>query len=349
MTILEMRRWLDWADFGARIAFFAIAPFVVFVLAAFFPVGATLVNLGLCLAVVAFADVARAANKRVPLLSTVLTGPLDFERYYRNHPPKPFAYYIFYPLLFPYWLSNDVARREFLLYKTINLLSLAMLVGTTVYEYFVYFRPELGVRECLIVLFVTALFELVVVMTMLMPLATSLMKYRLASRRRRLVTLVVVGACSVAVAIFAIEKRRDPVVSWAARERVLLRTKADKAHARVATIAAAKAAWAAIPKHTGDIDADGKVEGEPLEAARTALKKFYKADEAQAFDGWVSHSQKGNSGVLVLYVESRGKKKPPIFIALDRSGKEVRDPKKLPKGALDGMKLAADDVLALEL
>jgi len=344
-----MRRWLDWADFGARIVFFAVAPFFVFVMAAFFPVSATLVNLGLCLGVVAFADVVRAGSKRFPIVSKVLTGPLDFERYYRNHPPKPFAYYIFYPLLFPYWLSNDSARREFLLYKTVNLLSLGLLVGTTVYEYFVYFRPQLGVRECLIILFVTALFELVVVMTMLMPLATSLIKYRLASHRARLVTLVVVGACSVALAIVAIEKRRDPVVSWSARERVLLRTKADKAHARAATISAAKAAWAAIPKHETDIDADGKVEGEPLEAARAALAKFYKADEAQAFDGWVSHTKRGNPGVLVLYVESRGKKKPPIFVALERSGKEVRDPKKLPKGALDGMKLAADDVLALEL
>ena len=344
-----MRRWLDWADFGARIVFFAVAPFVVFVMAAFFPVTATLVNLGLCLGVVAFADVVRAANRKLPILSKVLTGPLDFERYYRNHPPKPFAYYIFYPLLFPYWLSNDSARREFLLYKTVNILSLGLLVGTTVYEYFVYFRPELGVRECVIILFVTALFEIVVVMTMLMPLATSLIKYRLASHRGRLVTLVLVGAFSVALAIFAIEKRRDPVVSWAARERVLLRTKADKNHARAATISAAKAAWAAIPKHKADIDADGKVEGEPLEAARTALGKFYKPDEAQAFDGWVSHEKKGNPGVLVLYVESRGKKKPPIFVALERSGKEVRDPKKLPKGALAGMKLAADDVLAPEL
>jgi hypothetical protein len=348
-----MRRWLDWADFGARIVFFAVAPFFVFVMAAFFPVTATLVNLGMCLAVVAFADVVRAANRKLPILSTVLTGPLDFERYYRNHPPRPFAYYIFYPLLFPYWLSNDSARREFLLYKTVNLLSLGLLVGTTVYEYFVYFRPQLGVRECLLVLFVTALFEIAVVMTMLMPLATSLIKYRLASHRGRLVTLVIVGACSVALAIFAIERRRDPVVSWAARERVLLRTKADKGHARAATISAAKAAWAAIPKHTGDvaspIDPDGKVEGEPLAAAHKALEKFYKPDEAQAFDGWVSHAKKGNPGILVLYVESRGKKRPPIFIAIDRSGKEVHDPKKLPKGALDGMKLAADDVLALEL
>lgn len=344
-----MRRYLDLADFGARIAFFAVAPFVVFILAAVFPVTATLVNLGLCLAVVVFADVVRQAQARFPLLGKVLTGPLDFERYYRNHRPKPFAYYIFYPLLFPYWLSNDSARREFLLYKTINLVSLGMLVATTVYEYFAYFRPQLGIAECLLVLFVTALFELVTVMVMLMPLATSLVKYRLAGHRRRLVTLAVVGACSVALAIVVIERRRDPVVSWAARERVVLRTKADKGHARAAHVAAAKAAWAALPKHKEDIDEDGKLVGSALEAARESLQKFYKADEAQAFDGWVSHTKKGAPGVLVLYVERRGKKRPPIFVALEHSGKEVRDPKKLPKGALDGMKLAADDLIALEL
>src|SRR5205085_299009 len=179
-----MRRWLDWADFGARVVFFAIAPFMVFVMAAVFPVTATLVNLGVCLAAVAFADVARAAESRKsffwPVVSKVLTGPLEFERYYRHHKPRPFAYYIFYPLLFPYWLSNDSARREFLLYKTVNILSLVFLVGTTVYDYFEYFQPQLGLRACLLVLLVTAVFEIVTVMVMLMPLATSLIKYRLA-------------------------------------------------------------------------------------------------------------------------------------------------------------------------
>jgi len=344
-----MRRVLELLDYGARIAFFAIAPFMVFITAAVFPVTATLVNLGLCLGVVAFADVVRSAQKRVPLLSAFLTGPLEFERYYRSHAPKPFAYYIFYPLLFPYWLSNDSARREFLLYKTVNIVSLGMLVGTTIYEYFAYFRPQLGIAECLLVLFVTALFEIVTVMVMLMPLATSLVKYRLAGHRGRLTTLAVVGVLSVCVAIVVIERRRDPVVSWAARERVILRTKADKGHARAAHLAAAKAAWAAIPKHKDDIEEDGKIVGEALDAARASLKKFYKADEAQAFDGWVSHAKHGAPGVLVLYVEGRGKKKPPIFVALERSGKEVRDPRKLPKGALDGMKLAADDIIALDL
>jgi hypothetical protein len=342
-----MRRSLDLADFAARIVFFAVAPFAVFVMAAVFPVTPTLVNLGLCLAVVTFTDLVRNAKKRVPLLSPVLTGPLEFERYYRLHPPKPFAYYIFFPLLFPYWLAVDSARREFLLYKTLNLVSFVLLGVTAVYGYFAYFRPELGIRECLLVLSVTAFFEVVTVMVMLMPLATSIVKYRLEAKRQRLVVLLVVGAVSVALAIVAISARRDPVVSWAARERVILRTKKDKTHARAAQIAATKSAWAAIPKKNAEaVDADGKVGGEALARARTALQKFYKSDEAQTFDAWVSHGTKKSSEVLILYVEASGKR-PSMFVALDRAGHETRDPKLLPKGALAAMKLAADGI-ALE-
>ncbi len=44
------------------------------------------------------------------------------------------------------------------------------------------------------------------------------------------------------------------------------------------------------------IEQDGKVVGDAIDAARVALKKFYKEDEAQAFDGWVSHGQNGAPG-----------------------------------------------------
>jgi hypothetical protein len=339
-----MRRWLDAVDFAARVIFFAVAPFIVFVLASIFPVAATLVNIGLCLVVYVFADVARNAQGRIPLLNTILGGPLEFERYYRNHPPKPFAYYIFFPFLFPYWLAVDHARREFLLYKTVNILSITMLVATAAYGYFAYYRPELGVKEWLTIFVVTGLIEIVVVMVILMPLATSFVKYRLAGQRSRLVVLVAVGLLSVAVAVTALLKRRDPVVSWAARERVVMRTKASKTRARAAQLAATRAAWKSITKHKDDVEKDGKISGEPMDAAREALKKFYKDDEAQAFDAWASH---GTSGVLVLYVEAR-RKRPAVFMAVDRAGKEIRDAKKLPKGALDAMKLAADG-LTLEL
>jgi len=215
-----------------------------------------------------------------------------------------------------------------------------------VYEYFAYFRPELGIRECLHVLFVSAILELLCVMFLLMPLATSLVKYRLSGQRSRMWVLVGVGALSVVLAIVGVHQRRDPVVSWAARERVLLRTKASKARARATQVAAVKHAWLVLAKHyREDLDKDGKVEGEAMEGAREALRAFYKGDEALAFDAWVSHPKKDVKGsdLLVLYVEARGKR-PPMFVALDKAGHEVRSLKALPHGALAGMKVASDGI-----
>lgn len=331
------------ADFAARLAFFAIVPFMVLVLAALFPVAMTLVELGVCVLAVLFANVLRSASRKWPVLERVLGGPMKFERYYRLHRPKPFAYYIFFPLLFPYWLTVDDARREFLLYKEVNLATLAFVLLGAVYQYFVYYRPQLGIGAVAHVMIVTIVLEIVVVMVMLMPLATSIVRYRLEGQRRKLVALFVVGGLSTLVALVGLVHRRDPVVSWAARERLVLRTEADTAGARKSQHDAAKAAWAAIAKHRTDVDTDGKIVGEPIESARKALGKFYKKDEAEAFDAWLTRNAK--TEILVLYVETKGKHRPTIFYALDRGGHEVRDPKKLPKGALHAMKLAADGLV----
>ncbi len=341
-----MRRWLDLADFASRVAFFAIVPFIVLVIAAIFPVTMTIVNLGVCVMAVIFANVIRSAERRWPVLNRVFGGVMKFEQYYRLHPPKPFAYYIFYPLLFPYWLTVDHARREFVLYKAINLATLAFVLAGAGYQYFVYYRPELGIAACLHIMLVTLLLELLVVTVMLMPLATSIVRYRLAGQRNRLIALLVVGGLSTTFAAVGLLAKRDPVVSWAARERLLLRTQANKPRARVAQLAGAKAAWAALPhrsRDSEDVDTDGKVLGEPALHAREALKKFYKDDEAQAFDVWLTRTKK--SELLVLYVETKNKKRPAIFVATDRAGHEIKNPKALPKGALDAMKLAADGLV----
>ncbi len=339
----SMRRLFDLADFGSRLLFFAVVPFLVLVIAAIFPVTMTIVNLGICVVAVIFANVIRSAEQRWPVLERVFGGVMKFEQYYRLHPPKPFAYYIFYPLLFPYWLAVDHARREFVLYKAVNLATLAFVLAGATYQYFVYYRPELGVAACVHIMIVTLVLELLVVMVMLMPLATSIVRYRLAGQRDRLVALLVVGALSTTVAGVGLLAKRDPVVSWAARERLVLRTQANKSRARIAQLAGAKAAWAALPAHRDDVDTDGKVLGEPAEHARAALKKFYKDDEAQAFDVWLTRSKK--SELLVLYVETKNKKRPAIFVATDRAGHEIKNPKQLPKGALAAMKLAADGLV----
>ncbi len=69
----------------------------------------------------------------------------------------------------------------------------------------------------------------------------------MTGHRGRLIVLGVVGIVSVALAIGVTVHRRDPVVSWAAHERLLMRTKADKTHARIAQVASqTKAAWKAL-------------------------------------------------------------------------------------------------------
>lgn len=47
-----------------------------------------------------------------------------------------------------------------------------------------------------------------------------------------------------------------------------------------------RAALVALRKQPLAVDEDGKVEGEPLELAHKAMKKFYKSDEVNAFDLW---------------------------------------------------------------
>jgi len=87
------------------------------------------------------------------------------------------------------------------------------------------------------------------------------------------------------------------------------------------------------------LEGDGKVEGQPLAAARAVLEPFYKHDEAYAFDLWAAPRK--HPRILVLYFEAR-RRKPPIWVAIGGDGSEIRDRAGLPAGALHEMRKAAD-------
>jgi hypothetical protein len=99
-------------------------------------------------------------------------------------------------------------------------------------------------------------------------------------------------------------------------------------------MSALRAAWKELPKDRQDVDSDGKIEGEVLDAAHTALGPFYKNDEAHAFDLW--YSRRGKSALMVVYFEARGAH-DPIWLGMDRAGAVVHDVKQLPHGALNAM------------
>jgi len=151
--------------------------------------------------------------------------------------------------------------------------------------------------------------------------------------------VLLAGLLSTALALAYVGNRRDPIVSYATRERVRLRTaRAPKNAHRALRRALTTALQQAVS--TRDLEGDGKVTGAALDRARTALETFYKHDEAFAFDLWASPLR--NPHTLVIYFEARPHK-PPIWVALTRSGEEIHSASALPHGAFSAMRHAAGE------
>lgn len=324
-------------DFALRLVFFAAAPFLLVFAAALFPITGALVQITLALVVYFVAEAVRDLAAKSRLTRIVLGPQLAFEAHYREHPPRPFLYYVFYPLLFPYWLAVRPARREFLLYKGYTIASFLLLVGSMAFQYYRNFPPELGARQFAPIALGTLAAEAIVVLMFLMPITTTVVHFHLGRAPRRLAALLLVGLVSISFAVIRLERRRDPIVSYATRTRVGLRTVAKPHDADKALITALRAAWAALLTAKGDVDSDGKVEGHVLDVAHEALTGFYRPDEACAFDLW--YTKKGTGAMLVVYFEARRGHRP-IWVAMDQSHVVTHDATKLPKGAFAAMERA---------
>lgn len=326
-------------DFAFRLAFFALAPFAIVVVAELFPVRGALIDVGLALLVFVASEAVRAWSSRSRLLGWLLSEALAFEAYYRERLPRRFAYYVFYPLLFPYWLLVRDARREFLMYRSYTLFGLLLLLGSLAWQYVSAWAPELGFRAYLPFVLLSLFVETMLVLSLLMPIATTVVWYHASFRRRRLVIVLLVGLASTVLSLAYVARRREAVVSYATRERVRLRTAAAAVRAHRVLGKAARAALAEIGKGAA-IEGDGRVEGAPLEKARAVLTTFYKLDEAQAFDVWASPRRAPR--LLVVYFEGRPHKRP-IWVAVRRDGSEIRRGDELPAGAFRAMRRASGE------
>lgn len=334
-TLLTSR--MSQLDFAARLAFFILAPLAIVPVALLFPVTGTLVSIALALTVILATETVRRVARKSRVFKAMVSRELAMAEYYQQRPPKPFAYYLFYPLLFPYWLVNGHARKEFWFFKGYTLAGIGVLLATSVVQFFTRWPPELGLRQFLPVLAISLLVEAFLVLALLMPIVTTVVWLHKTFRRGRLWVIVVAGLVSTAVALFGVIRKRDPIVSFSSRYRVRERSAAAPAKARSAQLEALRVAWKEMHEHPHSVEGDGKVEGEPLEKARLALERFYMPDESYAFDLWASPRSKPRT--LVLYFEAR-QRKPAIWMALS-DGIEITDPQKLPPGAFRAMKQAA--------
>jgi len=328
---------LSLADFIARLAFFALAPFAIVLAAELFPVRGALIDVGLAMSVFLLGEAPRKFASRFKPLALVLKEAFAFETYYRERRPRPFAYYLAYPLLFPYWLFKREAREEFLMFRGYTLYSFLLLLASLFWQYFRDWPPQLGLRDFLPAVGISLAIETAGQLLLWLAPQPGVVWYHSSFRRRRLIAMLVVGALSTTIALARVTSHRDPIVSYLTKRRVHLRTAVDKKAAHRALFEAVEVAWRDLVKERG-VDGDGKVEGKPLEDARAALEKFYKHDEAFAFDLWAS--PRNRPRVLVLYAQSR-RKQPSIWVAL-KDGAEVRRPAALPKGAFQAMRSAED-------
>jgi hypothetical protein len=329
-------------DFLLRLAFFLVAPFVLALVTMRFPIAGALVNLGIALGVFFFAEAIRSRASRSRIIRALLGKQLRFEEYYRAHPPRTFLYYVFYPLLFPYWLINREARREFVLFKGYTLLSLAILIGGSVFQYLTKWNPELKFADFAGTLFRTLAVETIVVLAILMPFSTTVIAYHLSAKKLRLAVLVVASLVSVGLSIVYFAKKRHDVIPWPTGVRMHLRGRADPRRARASREDALRRAWALVHKGEGDFERDDarevEISGPPLDVARTALGRFYKEDETLCFHLLQIDSKK-TGRVIVLYGDPAPAKHPLVWVAM-HEGVIFEDPAKLPSGAFARMKLA---------
>lgn len=318
-------------DLLLRLAFFAVLPFGVAYAASAFPMTGVLVNMVAALAVFAFAEAVRPRAERSRVLRVLTRRQLAFEAYYREHPTGPFLYYLLSPLLFPYWLLQSRARREVMLYRDLALGSVVILLATGALDYARNWQPHLGPERFFAVWAVLVAAQLACTLVLLAPIATTVVKLHLERRRAAMWLLLAVAAVSACVAVYRIERRRAPVVSWVTTERVQLRTDEDPATARAVQLDALRAVWAHPEELARSTDAKGWVEDDALDRADQVLEGFYKADEAYAFTLHAAPPEAPE--VLLLQCRLRWGRRT-IWRALRKDGRELRSKDELPAGVL---------------
>lgn len=328
------------AEYVLRLIFFAAVPFAVVVLASLVPMTGALVNIVLALGAFFFGELLQEHAQKRGWIGRVLRRQLAFEAYYRTQPPKPFLYYVFYPFLFPYWLVVREARREAWLFKGYTIVTFVIVATTGSVRYFTVYRPELGPKQFLVTFGIGLVVESLAVLMLLMPMTTSVVALHQKKEHKRLVALLAVGLVSGAVALGILAHRHRSFPSLETRERVAQRTLAVPNQAKKAQVDALKAAWRARKEKRWGREDDGTLSGPALDDARTALTKFYREDEASAFELWTT-ARKDKAPMMILFAEGprRGR---PVFLGMQPDGTLVEKPRDIPKAARAVMRTAGD-------
>lgn len=319
----------------ARIVYFLVAPFVLVVISQLLPISGMILDLIITLAVFLFVERLEHASLGGMPLARILERRMRFRDYYRENPPRWFLYYALYPLLFPYWLFHRKARQEFLLYRGYTVLSLVLLVITNLVHYFRFWWPDIPFGRFVPSVFALLLMQLLIVMMFLMPIATTVVSYKLQGRAWALRGLALVALLGVGLAYLGISSWRQSHPPLLVSDRAYRRAEALPERALEVKQAALLAAQRALtPK---DIEPDGLILGETLSTARHTMTTFFREDEVTCFFLWTPSPD--NPELLVLFFMKGARLRD--WLGLRADGQWVTEEEVLPAGALQAMESAS--------
>lgn len=328
-------------DLGLRFVYAVAAPILLLPFAKMMPLGGILASTGLATLIALLgSDRWRALVEPIPVLGRLLGGMGQLGDYYRAHPPRPLLYYVLYPVLFPYWLFNREARREFILFRRLNVITLAIIAIASLVEYAQHWRgfPPRWVASAA---FSSFALQLVITSMLVMPLVTTVLLLHHAGHRRTLRALAVMMVLTAAFGALAAHFVSDvPLPTW---KRLQLRTRLAARHYRACITAhggdrrgcsQANGAFVALREALNDVYVARRAGPLTPAAARalavTRLATFYDADEAAAFRLYDAE------GILVLYAPYGHD--TPIWLARD-AHRLITEPGDLPPGARHALRL----------
>ena len=338
------RKGLENLEYALRIAFFAFVPFGVVLLAMLVPMTAALVNMALALVAFFSGELLVSAAEKRPWLRRVLKRQLAFEAFYREQAPRPFLFYVFYPLVLPYALAVKETRREFLLFKGYTILTFFILAVSGSYRYLTVYKPELGFEQFAAAFAIGFVIETFAVMMLVMPMTTSVVALHRKRQPWRLLALLAVGLLSTGVALAFVMARHRTFPSLETRHRVVERSAADRSRSRAALKHALETAWKvrrAAAHDKWERETDGTVLGAPLDQAHGVLAtEFYRGDEAGAFELWTT-SRKEKPALMIVFAEGR-KKGNPVWLGMRADGAVVEKIADVPKSGRRAMRSAGE-------
>lgn len=279
------------------------------------PITPVIVNLAITIAVLFFFESLRSRFDRASLVRRVLRRHIGIVEHYREHPPRPFPYYLLFPIVAPLWLFSAKGRKELKLYRLFVVANVVLLLALKYLEYRTLWAPELSFRRFAIATAVTLFFQIALVFAFVVPTTVAVLDARMRKRSRDLVWFAVAFSLTAGLTLFAWTRRPSgSMVPVPVCARMRERTAADEARALEVREAAIAVADDRLGEGTATRRRNGvEISGPPLDAAREELQEFYRADETECFRLFTAPDPE--LGDLVVLRADGKRTRGPIWVA----------------------------------